>query len=145
MKNSIKSYAQVVEEFQARPMLDHQRFGTDDFMAWFGIPYPDAQAALRLMEQSRLVIASRTRPKLYKKAGAPKDKFTMPADIQARGLRDTISGIRIRVTPEELLAWMKRADKALNGDSNDAEHEALHDLREWLSGVYEDPERRNKP
>jgi len=48
----------------------------------------------------------------------------------------------ITVTRHELLKLCIEADKALDGDSNDAEHDALYSLRESLSEFLEDPERR---
>jgi chloramphenicol 3-O-phosphotransferase len=69
-------------------------------------------------------------------------QFTLPADIVEEAKSDTTRGVKIEVTPEEVVRRMKMADRALNGDSNDAEHDALSDLREWLSDVFEDPDRR---
>jgi hypothetical protein len=71
--------------------------------------------------------------------------YCLPQDTLAQAKTDTIRGVKIQVTPEELVQSIKRADKALNGDSNDAEHDALYELREWLSEVLEDPERRVRP
>jgi hypothetical protein len=69
-------------------------------------------------------------------------QFILPGDILEEAKTDTIRGVKIQVTPEEVVRRMKMADRALNGDSNDAEHDALHDLREWLSEIFEDPDRR---
>lgn len=71
-----------------------------------------------------------------------KGQFILPADIIDEAKSDTTRGVKIQVTPEEVVRRIKMADRALNGDSNDAEHDALHDLREWLSEIFEDPERR---
>lgn len=71
-----------------------------------------------------------------------KDKFDLPNDVRSRAVRLTAAGVRIKVTPEEIVERMDEADKALNGDSNDAEHDVLYSLREWLSGIFEDPGRR---
>lgn len=71
-----------------------------------------------------------------------RDQFALPADLQEEAKIDTARGVKIMVTPEEVVRRVKQADRALNGDSNDAEHDALCDLREWLSDMFEDPERR---
>jgi hypothetical protein len=71
--------------------------------------------------------------------------YYLPQDIVAQAKTDTTRGVKIQVTPEELVRRCKAADRALNGDSNDAEHDALYELREWLSEVLEDPERRVRP
>jgi hypothetical protein len=39
-----------------------------------------------------------------------------------------------------IMGLMAKADKALNGTSNDAEHDALYEIREALSEAYEDPD-----
>lgn len=69
-------------------------------------------------------------------------QFVLPVDIIEEAKSDTNRGVKIQVTPEEVVRRMKMADRALNGDSNDAEHDALRDLREWLSDIFEDPDRR---
>lgn len=71
-----------------------------------------------------------------------KQQFVLPEDIFGQAKSDTIRGVKIELTPDEVVRRMKQADRALNGDSNDAEHDALYDLREWLSDVLEDPDRR---
>lgn len=48
----------------------------------------------------------------------------------------------VTLTLAELNALIDRADKALDGDSNDAEHDALYTLRETLAKYSTDPERR---
>lgn len=68
------------------------------------------------------------------------DQFNMPADIIGRAEIFTDRGDRIMVKPNELIKQMRLIDKALNGDSNDAEHDALYHVREWLSDIYEDPD-----
>jgi len=50
----------------------------------------------------------------------------------------------ISVTPEELISLMQEADKALDGDSNDDEHDALYSIREQLSDIFERPRTVNK-
>lgn len=70
--------------------------------------------------------------------------FVMPKDIVRRAEQATKKGNTIKFTPIEILDAMKQADDALNGYSNDAEHDALYSLREWLSDCYESPERRGK-
>lgn len=69
-------------------------------------------------------------------------QFILPADILDQAKTDTMRGVKITLTPDEVVRRIKQADRALNGDSNDAEHDALHDLREWLSEIFEDPDRR---
>jgi hypothetical protein len=49
---------------------------------------------------------------------------------------------RITVRRHELLELLIEADEALDGDSNDDEHDALYSLRESLAGFLEDPSRR---
>ena len=49
--------------------------------------------------------------------------------------------VTMRLT--ELNALIDKADRALDGDSNDAEHDALYDLRETLAEMSTDPNRRD--
>lgn len=63
--------------------------------------------------------------------------FVIPLDIRAKAIQETRDGLRLNVSPQELVEQMDRADQALNGDSNDAEHDALVAIREWLSDVFE--------
>jgi hypothetical protein len=44
----------------------------------------------------------------------------------------------------ELNALIDSADKALDGDSNDAEHDALYSIREHLADMSSDPQRRRE-
>jgi hypothetical protein len=44
---------------------------------------------------------------------------------------------KIVVTAGELVALLNEADEALDGDSNDAEHDALYSIRESLSEIVE--------
>lgn len=67
--------------------------------------------------------------------------FVMPRDIVLRSRKATKRGIKFLVSPAEIMRLMTIADRALNGDSNDAEHDALYEIRELLSVIYEDPER----
>ena len=69
------------------------------------------------------------------------DQYTLPEDVRKRASEATRSGIKLKITPCELVALLDTADKALNGDSNDAEHDALYQIREVLSGTLEDPTR----
>lgn len=71
--------------------------------------------------------------------------YRLPQDTVDQAKTDTTRGVKIQITPEELIRRIKNADRALNGDSNDAEHDALYELREWLSDILEDPERRVRP
>jgi len=70
--------------------------------------------------------------------GVDDDGFKIPEDIRraAKASRGFI-----KLAPAELVALMDEADEALNGDSNDAEHDALFSLREQLSEIFEDPTR----
>ena len=70
------------------------------------------------------------------------DQFVLPDDVVRKARIDTRNGVRISISPEEVLTQIAMADRALNGDSNDSEHDVLCALREWLSDVYEDPEYR---
>lgn len=68
--------------------------------------------------------------------------MVLPDDVLGQAKTDTKRGVKIELTPEEVVRRMKEADEALNGDSNDAEHDSLYALREWLSEILEDPDRR---
>jgi hypothetical protein len=48
----------------------------------------------------------------------------------------------ITLTRHELLEMLAEADEAIDGDSNDAEYEALFSLREQLAAMLDDPFRR---
>jgi hypothetical protein len=82
-------------------------------------------------------------PKSLPSTGS-KEKFNVPKDIVARARKNTKKGEKIFFTPTEIVEMLRDADAALNGDSNDDEHDALYQLRETLSAVYEDPDRRIK-
>lgn len=56
----------------------------------------------------------------------------------------TTEGGKVLLTRVELASAIADAEKALAGDSNDAEHDALFSLKEWLEGLYEDPARSVK-
>jgi hypothetical protein len=45
---------------------------------------------------------------------------------------------------KELRALIGQADKALHGNSNDAEHDALYSIRERLAEFSQDPNRRRR-
>ena len=51
--------------------------------------------------------------------------------------------VKLKLT--ELNALIDQADKALDGDSNDAEHDALYAIREALAEYSLDPARRHEP
>ena len=68
--------------------------------------------------------------------------YIIPTNVELRAHKMTEDGVKIQVTPIEIIRRIKEADVALNGTSNDAEHDALFRLREWLSEVYEDLDRR---
>jgi hypothetical protein len=70
------------------------------------------------------------------------DTYNLPKATVTKAHRDFRRGERIRVGPVEIVNRLREIDRALNGDSNDDEHDALYTIREWLSGVLEDPERR---
>lgn len=69
------------------------------------------------------------------------DMFVIPPDILRCAAGATRRGVKIGITPDEMIAMMTVADLALNGDSNDADHDALYNLRERLSELYEDVSR----
>lgn len=70
------------------------------------------------------------------------DQFILPDDVIEQAKMDMMRGVKVTIDPQELVRRMKHADDALNGDSNDAEHDALYALRAWLSEILEDPDRR---
>lgn len=72
------------------------------------------------------------------------DQFTVPKEVEERAKMLTKAGVLISLNPKEVVNVMQTLDLALNGDSNDDEHDALYWVREWLSKAYEDPARRNK-
>lgn len=47
------------------------------------------------------------------------------------------------MTLTELNQLIDRADKALDGDSNDEEHDALYEIREAMAEMSTDPDRRD--
>jgi hypothetical protein len=57
---------------------------------------------------------------------------------------EQIAKIKVTLLLEELNALIDRADQALDGNSNDDEHDALYLIREKLAGMSTDPERRYK-
>jgi len=60
-------------------------------------------------------------------------QFNVPQDI-----RESAKDLEpIKIKAATLIALMGEADDALNGDSNDAEHDALFSIREQLSELYE--------
>jgi len=69
------------------------------------------------------------------------DSFAIPLEVVRRAAEATQRGMTIRITPDEIIEMMTLADLALNGSSNDSEHDALYDLRVRLSEFYEDPSR----
>lgn len=72
------------------------------------------------------------------------DKFRIPKDIERRAVDLSRKGVRIRVSPLELISMMKLSDRALNTQSFDADHDALVEIRDRLSDIYEDPDRRTQ-
>lgn len=60
-------------------------------------------------------------------------QFNVPEDIRERAK----SLPRVAIRASTLIEMMDEADEALNGDSNDAEHDALFSLREQLSNLFE--------
>ena len=69
-------------------------------------------------------------------------KFVLPRDIISRAKKATKAGEMVLITPLELTRLLQEMDAALNGDSNDEEHDALYEAREKLSEVLEDAKRR---
>lgn len=72
-----------------------------------------------------------------------RETLTLPQSIAHRASQDSLNGIRICIPPNLIIGAMTRADAALNGNSNDAEHDALQELRETLSEWYEDASNRH--
>ena len=70
------------------------------------------------------------------------EQYVLSPGVRRRARRDTRQGVQVVRTPEEIVEQLDLADRALNGESNDAEHDALYRLREWLSGALEGPGRR---
>ncbi|MGB8834095.1 MAG: hypothetical protein WCC95_18235 [Candidatus Sulfotelmatobacter sp.] len=52
------------------------------------------------------------------------------------------NGIFVALSLAEVNALVDQADKALDGDSNDDEHDALYSIREQLAEMSTDPYRR---
>lgn len=65
------------------------------------------------------------------------DVYKLPESVRQKARQDHKAGKAFTIRPNELIAQIDAADKALNGTSNDAEHEALFFLREFLSDVLE--------
>lgn len=84
-------------------------------------------------------------PKQSERAPNNDNLFTLPGAVKREAVSLTRSGVRISVTPAEFALQMTMVDGALNRGSNDAEHDALVEIRDWLSDMYEDPTRRVKP
>jgi hypothetical protein len=70
--------------------------------------------------------------------------MNLPTDVLRNAISQTKKGVQIAVTPKEVMQKLRLADKALNGTSNDDEHDVLFQIREWLSEIYEDPDRRKR-
>lgn len=81
---------------------------------------------------------------MAKAKGRSLEHFELPNDIIGRAAIATKQGVRILLTPSEFIKQMRRADKALNVPSNAAARDALYELREWLSDVYEEEARWQK-
>jgi hypothetical protein len=56
--------------------------------------------------------------------------------------REPKPGERVVIDLKELVALIDKADAALDGDSNDAEHDALYSIRETLAELSTDPNAR---
>ena len=57
---------------------------------------------------------------------------------------DTVKCATVTLTLAEVNKLVDIADKALDGDSNDDEHDALYLIRERLADMSTDPERRGE-
>ncbi len=68
--------------------------------------------------------------------------FEVPSDIRDRAKSESESGAEIRVTPIELIEMMDKADRSLNSDQTYSRYDALLAIREALSEIFEDPDRR---
>lgn len=75
------------------------------------------------------------------RSNAPEDCRLSPT-ARSRALQDTRRGVRVVFAPKEITDWLESADRVLNGNSNDAEHDILYGLHQWLNEVLEDPGRR---
>lgn len=58
--------------------------------------------------------------------------------------RDSKLGAHLEIDLAELNALIDEADAALDGDSNDAEHDALYSIREKLAELSTDPNARRE-
>ena len=68
--------------------------------------------------------------------------FTITKEIRDKAKKDTRLGTVIAMTPKELIDLMELANEALGSESGDEEHDALYEINETLSEVFEDPSRR---
>lgn len=69
------------------------------------------------------------------------DQYKLPSKVRRQAKEDAKKGLEIKVAPLELIEQIDKADKALNGDSNDDEHDALWEIREWIAAVLENGRR----
>ena len=58
------------------------------------------------------------------------------------GRREPKPGEHVVLDLKDLNALIDQADAALDGDSNDAEHDALYSIREQLANLSQDPDAR---
>lgn len=68
-------------------------------------------------------------------------EFKVPAEVGHRACAATNAGVKITITPAEMLDRINELDQAMNVRDADLRYEALCYLRDWLSDVYEDPTR----
>lgn len=72
------------------------------------------------------------------------EKFSLHPDVIKKALELSDDDWKVLITPQEMTHRMIRLDRALNSTRNDQEHDALVDIRDWLSEMFEDSARRRK-
>lgn len=72
------------------------------------------------------------------------EKFSLHPDVVKRAREMSDHDWKVLITPQEMINRMIRIDRALNSASNDQEHSALIDIRDWLSEIFEDSTRRRR-
>lgn len=63
------------------------------------------------------------------------DDYSIGKDVRTKAKRDEKAGLHVNLGPLEIVEMIDTADKALNGDSNDDEHDALVEIRQYLSNI----------
>lgn len=74
-----------------------------------------------------------------------KPRFNLDQNANAAAIAEAQrNGTKVWFEVAEIFALLDKADAALNGDSNDKEHDCLFSVRESIANVYEMPERHSK-